>query len=78
METYHWDILATFHRDVNWTYEKAKNRKYDGYQTALASTVYKTCGKKAGSGMSVNEPLAEKSHKPVVKKLKKNKSVCEI
>ena len=37
----------------------AKNWKYDGYQRALASIIYKSFGKEAGSGVSVNENLAK-------------------
>ena len=36
------------------SYEIAKNCKHDGYQTALASMVYKFDDKKIGSGVSVN------------------------
>ena len=39
-------------------YEIARNRKYDGYQRALASMVYKFSDKKTGSGISVNEQIA--------------------
>ena len=42
-------------------YEIARNRKYVGYQGALASMVYKFFDKKTGSGVSVNEQLAEES-----------------
>ena len=45
----------------------AKNWKYDGYQRALASIIYKSFGKKTGSGVSVNENLAKELHKPVIK-----------
>ena len=34
--------------------------------------------KKTGSGMSVNEQLVEELHKPVMKKIQKKKSLCEI
>ena len=44
-------------------YEIKKNCGYDGYQRALASTVYKFFVKKRGSGISVNEQLAEELHK---------------
>ena len=53
-------------------YKIARNRGYDGYQRALASMVYKFFDKKTGSGISVNEELAEELHKPVIK------SLCEI
>ena len=57
------------------TYEIAGNRGYDEYQRALASMVYKFFDKIAGSGISINEQLAEELYKPVIKNLKK---VCEI
>ena len=59
-------------------YKIARNRNYDGYQRELASMVYKVFDKKAGSGVSVNEQLAEELHKPVIKKLKRRKSVREL
>ena len=43
--------------------EIARNRKYYGYQTLLASMVYRCFDKKTGSGVSVNEQLAEELHK---------------
>ena len=55
----------------NKGYEIAKNCKYNGYQRALASMVCKFSDKKTGSGVSVNEQLAEELHKPVIKKLKR-------
>ena len=61
----------------NRAYEIARNQKYDGYQRALASMVYKFFDKKIGSGVSVNEKLAEELYEAVIKKLK-NKSLCEI
>ena len=39
----------------NRTYKAARNRKYDGYQGALASMIYKLFDKKTESGVSVNE-----------------------
>ena len=60
-------------------HEIAKNWKYDGYQRASASMFYKFFDKKTGSGVSVNEQLAEELHKPVIKKkIKKKESLCEI
>ena len=35
--------------------------------------VYKCFDKKTGSGVTVNEQLAEKLHKPVIKKIKRRK-----
>ena len=43
--------------------EIARNRKYYGYQRLLASMVYRCFDKKTGSGVSVNEQLAEELHK---------------
>ena len=48
-------------------------RNYDGYQRALASMVYMFFDKETGSGMSVNEQLAEELHKLVNKKFKRRK-----
>ena len=59
----------------NKAYEIAINPKYDGHQRRLASMVYKFFNKKAGSGESVNEELAQELHKPVIKKFKKGKSM---
>ena len=60
----------------------ASDPKYDGYQRGLASMVYKFFDKKSaslnkssGSGI-VNEPnyqLANKLHKPIIRKFKKRK-----
>ena len=55
------------------TYEIARNHGYDKYQRALAIMVYKFFDKKPGSGISINEQLAEELHKPVIKKFKKRK-----
>ena len=49
----------------------ARNRRYDGYQRALASMVYKFSEKKTGSGVGVNKQLAEELHKPVIKNFKR-------
>ena len=58
------------------------NPKYDGYQRVLASMVYKFfdtkstwLNKSSGSGI-INEPnyqLANELHKPIIRKLKKEK-----
>ena len=48
--------------------ETARNRGYDGYQRTLASIVYRFFDKKTGSGISVNEQLAEELHKPFMPK----------
>ena len=54
-------------------YEIPKNPKYDVYQRVLASMVRKIFDKKTGSVQIVNEKLAEKLHKPVIKKFKRRK-----
>ena len=54
----------------------AKDPKYDGYQSGLASMVYKFLDKKSkGSGLlhaikstPQNEQLAEELHKPIIRK----------
>ena len=56
----------------------AKNPKYNGYQSGLASMVYNFFDKKT-SGSSIkndnisNKVLAEELHKPIIRKLKKRK-----
>ena len=55
----------------NRAYGIARNYQYDVYQRALVSMVYKFFDKKTGSGVSVNEQLAEESRNPVTKQLKK-------
>ena len=54
----------------------ASDPNYDGYQRGLASMVYKFFDKKSkGSGI-INEPnyqLANKLHKPIIRKFKKSK-----
>ena len=62
----------------NKTYEIARNWKYDGYQRALGSMAYKFFDKKIGSGMSVNEQLAEELHKPLLKKFKRRKDYARF
>ena len=47
--------------------------KHDGYQGAFTSMVYMFFDKKAASGVSVNEQLAEELHKLVIKKFKRRK-----
>ena len=54
----------------------AKNPKYDRYQRALASMVYKFFDKKtSGSGIKneniSNKELAEDLHKPIIRKFNK-------
>ena len=57
----------------------AKDPKYDGYQSGLASMVYK-CFDKISKGSCVNiksapqnQQLAKELHKPIIRKLKKRK-----
>ena len=59
-------------------FEIAKNCKYDGYQGALGSMVYKLFYKKTESGMNVNEQLDEELHKPVTKIFKRRKVYTSI
>ena len=59
-------------------YEITRTPKNDGYQRALASMVYKFCDKKTGSRKSVNKKLAQELHKPVIKRIRKKKNLCEI
>ena len=47
--------------------------RYQGYQRALASMVYKFLNKKTGSGASVNEQLPEELYRPVTEKFKRRK-----
>ena len=53
-----------------WAYEIAINRKYYWYQRGFASMVYQCFDKKTGSRVGVNEELAQRLHKPVIKKFK--------
>ena len=51
----------------------AKNRKYDGFQREIASTVYNFFDKHSkGTGVNIalefNEQLAEELHKPNIRK----------
>ena len=57
--------------------EIARNCKYDRYQRALASMIYKCFDKKTGSGVNVNEQLAGELHKPLIKKIQEKKGACE-
>ena len=55
----------------NKAFNTANNPKYDRYQRGLASMIYKFFDKKSkGSGVAMlqNEQLAEKLHKPIIKK----------
>ena len=56
----------------------ASDPKYDGYQRGLASMVYKFFDKKSkwsGITNEFNYQLANELHKPIIKKLKKKKSL---
>ena len=60
------------------TFNIAKNQKYEGYQTGLASMVYKFFDKTiSGSGIKnenmSDQQLAEELHKPIIRKFKKRK-----
>ena len=46
-------------------YKIARKRKYDGYQRALATMVYKFFNKNTRLGVNVNKKVAEELHKPV-------------
>ena len=54
-------------------YKIARNPKYNGYQSALASMVYKLLDKKTGLRASADEELAGELHKPVIKKFKRRR-----
>ena len=62
-----------------------KNPKYDGYQRELASVVYNLFDKKPKwrgidnyNLIKQNIKLAEKLHKPIIKKIEKKKSLFWI
>ena len=59
-------------------FNAAKNSKYDGYQSGLASMVYNFFNKKLlGSGIKnenmLNKELAEELHKPIIRKFERRK-----
>ena len=58
-------------------YEITRNCKYDGYQRVLASMVCKFFYNKSGSGISVEEQLAQELQDSN-QKIQKKKSLCEI
>ena len=71
----------------NSTHDIASNPKYDGYQRGLASMVYKFFDSKVapldkkttlGEGTRNNKILAENLHKPVIKKLIKEKYIRSL
>ena len=52
----------------------ASNPKYNGYERGLASMDYKFFDKKSkGAGLKENQQLADKLHKPIIRKFKKRK-----
>ena len=56
------------------TYDIASNLKYDGYQRGLASMVYNFFDKKStGSGFKSSSILADKLHKPIIRRFNKRK-----
>ena len=59
----------------------ASDPKYDGYQRGLASMVYKFFDKKSSGSGIANEPnyqLANELHKPITKKLRKEKFIHHL
>ena len=62
------------------TYVIARNPKYDGYQRALVNIVYMCFDKKTGSGAktSLNEGLAQKLCKSMIKKLKRRRAYARF
>ena len=56
----------------------APSFKHDGYQTELASIVYKMFDGIIGSGVIVNEVQAPELQKPVLKTFKKEKSIQDL
>ena len=58
-------------------YEIARNPKYDRYQRALASMVYKFFWQKSKikNKIKCKEELVKEQHKPVIKKFKKEESM---
>ena len=64
----------------NKAFSIAKNSEDDGYQTGLASMVYKFFDKNtSGSGIKndniLNKKLANKLHKPISRKLNKKSTI---
>ena len=60
----------------NKAFKIVSDPKYDGYQRALASMVYKFFDKKSSGSVIANEPnyqLANELHKPIIRKFKKRK-----
>ena len=64
----------------NKAFNIAKNPKYNGYQRDHASMVYRFLDKEASVGTVKsenisNEELAEESHKPIIKKNSKKRTI---
>ena len=55
------------------TYEIARNCNCNGYESALASMVYKFFDNKIEWEIIVNEQLAQELYKPVIKRFKRKK-----
>ena len=58
----------------------ASDPKYDGYERGLASMLYNFFDKKS-SGSGITEPnyqLADEIHKPIIRKLKKEKYIHHL
>ena len=65
----------------NKAFKIANDPKYDGYQRALSSMVYKFIDKKSSGSGITNEPncqLENELHKPIIRKFKKRKSLFMI
>ena len=60
----------------------AKDPKYDGYQSGLASMVYKYFDKNPKGGVNIplefNEKLAKELHKPVIRNFKKEQFILDL
>ena len=59
----------------------ASDPKYNGYQRGLASMVYKFSDKNSSGSDIINESnyqLANALHKPIIRKLKKNKFIHHL
>ena len=62
----------------NKSFNIAKNPKFDGYQSGIASMVYKffdnkTSGETGKNENISNKELGEEIHKPIIRKFKKKK-----
>ena len=56
-------------------YEIELNPQHAGYQKWMSSVVYKSFGKKIGSGANANEVLAQILDKSVTKKIQKKENI---